>query len=166
MTIQTVLNEILKFLAKTMYCIIWYNKLYWVLISSTQYNILCQIKILSFRGWENINLYSTQLWDTKEEEIFYWMDSGSNLPWHQIYFASWHLGIGQSYDWCFLQSFGHHFFQLDQEQKIDGLLLFCLLIWIAITVKIEVWLSNISNGKNSMFCWNTSTSNFAIISAQ
>ena len=33
-----------------MYFIVWYNKLYWVLISSTQYNIFWQIKILSFRG--------------------------------------------------------------------------------------------------------------------
>ncbi len=44
MKTQTVLNEMLKFLLKTMYCIIWYNILYWILISSTQYNIFCQIK--------------------------------------------------------------------------------------------------------------------------
>ncbi len=50
MTVQTVLNEVLKFLLKTMYCILWYNILYWALISSTWYNIFCQIKILSLRG--------------------------------------------------------------------------------------------------------------------
>ena len=40
----------MNFLLKTMYCVIWYNILYWVLISSTRYNMFCQIKILSFRG--------------------------------------------------------------------------------------------------------------------
>ncbi len=40
-----------------MYCVVWYNILYWVLISSTWYNIFCQIKILSFRGW-----YGCQGW--------------------------------------------------------------------------------------------------------
>jgi hypothetical protein len=59
MTIQTVSNEILKFLVKTTYCIVWYNKLYWVLISSTWYTIFCQIKILSFRG---------RLWGTWERQ--------------------------------------------------------------------------------------------------
>ncbi len=33
-----------------MNCVIWYNKLYWVLISSTRYYIFCQINILFFRG--------------------------------------------------------------------------------------------------------------------
>ncbi len=63
MIIQIVLNEILNFLLKTIYCVIWYNILYWVLISSTRYNIFCQIEFLSFRGLSaGLSMLGYQCW--------------------------------------------------------------------------------------------------------
>ncbi len=70
----------------------------------------------------------------------------------------WLMFVTKSWSPFFLVGSRYH--------RIDGLHWLSPLFCSAITMKIEVWLRNICNGRNNMFCWNRSTSNFVTISAQ
>ncbi len=78
---------------------------------------------------------NTHLWDTKEKEISYWMDSGLYLPWRQIYFATSHLGKDEFYDWCLLQNLGRHFFWLD----LDSTELMAYVSWVHYSAQQKQW---------------------------